>query len=82
MHKPDICNPQQVDAYTAAISLFYGATLNKIHSSEMILTDALHRQNLLNFNGARVKAQAEAWKPDPSTGLAGRPILQPVKQEL
>ncbi|KAJ6579606.1 ubiquitin-conjugating enzyme/RWD-like protein [Mycena vulgaris] len=30
---------------------------------------------------ARIKTQAEAWKPDPLTGLAGRPILQPIKQE-
>ncbi|KAJ6579601.1 ubiquitin-conjugating enzyme/RWD-like protein [Mycena vulgaris] len=30
---------------------------------------------------ARIRAQAEAWKPDPLTGLAGRPILQPIKQE-
>ncbi|KAJ7499822.1 ubiquitin-conjugating enzyme/RWD-like protein [Mycena latifolia] len=29
----------------------------------------------------KIRAQAEAWKPDPLTGLAGRPILQPVKQE-
>ncbi|KAJ7661563.1 hypothetical protein DFH06DRAFT_376313 [Mycena polygramma] len=29
----------------------------------------------------RVRAQAEAWKPDPRTGLAGRPIRQPIKEE-
>ncbi|KAJ7688304.1 hypothetical protein B0H17DRAFT_1069004 [Mycena rosella] len=28
---------------------------------------------------ARIRAQAEAWKPDLVTGLAGRPILQPVE---
>ncbi|KAJ7476915.1 ubiquitin-conjugating enzyme/RWD-like protein [Mycena galericulata] len=30
---------------------------------------------------ARVRAEAEAWKPDPRTGLAGRPILQHVQEE-
>ncbi|KAJ7683571.1 ubiquitin-conjugating enzyme/RWD-like protein [Mycena rosella] len=28
---------------------------------------------------ARIRAQAVAWTPDPLTGLAGRPILQPIK---
>ncbi|KAJ7174415.1 ubiquitin-conjugating enzyme/RWD-like protein [Mycena filopes] len=27
----------------------------------------------------RIRLQAAAWKPDPKTGLAGRPILQPTK---
>ncbi|KAJ7983019.1 ubiquitin-conjugating enzyme/RWD-like protein [Mycena polygramma] len=29
----------------------------------------------------RVRAQAEAWKPDPRTGFAGRPVLHPIKEE-
>ncbi|KAJ7165867.1 ubiquitin-conjugating enzyme/RWD-like protein [Mycena filopes] len=29
----------------------------------------------------RIRLQAAAWTPDPKTGLAGRPILQPIKQE-
>ncbi|KAJ7165860.1 ubiquitin-conjugating enzyme/RWD-like protein [Mycena filopes] len=29
----------------------------------------------------KIRLQAAAWTPDPKTGLAGRPILQPIKQE-
>ncbi|KAJ7124527.1 ubiquitin-conjugating enzyme/RWD-like protein [Mycena epipterygia] len=29
----------------------------------------------------KIRDQTEAWRPDPHTGLNGRPILQPIKQE-
>ncbi|KAJ6465931.1 ubiquitin-conjugating enzyme/RWD-like protein [Mycena vitilis] len=40
----------------------------------------MYKNDLVAYD-KRVRAQAEAWKPDSRTGLAGRPVLHPIKEE-
>ncbi|KAJ6544202.1 hypothetical protein B0H19DRAFT_297274 [Mycena capillaripes] len=74
IHKPDLANPQQSDAYTMA----------KYANFILIVTKLSKTYSFRNDQEAydeRVRAQAVIWKPDLRTGLAGRPILQPIKEE-